>query len=293
MKIAKTLNPPVFFTSAGLLLAVLVAAVIFPSTTVEILPAIYDAVAVNFGWFYILSIVGIFGFILWLVSSRYASLKLGKDEDEPSFSTPTWFAMLFSAGMGIGLVFYGVAEPMLHYASPPTGVGGTPEAKSNALALTFHHWGLHAWAIYAVLGLAIAIGIRLAFGIFLRPVSEAHGWGRETFALAIALQNILWGLAQPFLGVLADKYGAMTYLDEVHAVGMYGARGAGVAEAILGALESAARERGWSRLVLETGLEQRAAVRFYERAGFHEIPRFGYYVDAELSVCFEKSLAAR
>ena len=69
-------------------------------------------------------------------------------------------------------------------------------------------------------------------------------------------------------------------------------RGAGVAEAILGALESAARERGWSRLVLETGLEQRAAVRFYERAGFHEIPRFGYYVDAELSVCFEKSLAA-
>ena len=71
------------------------------------------------------------------------------------------------------------------------------------------------------------------------------------------------------------------------------AGGAGVAEAILGALESAARERGWSRLVLETGLEQRAAVRFYERAGFHEIPRFGYYVDAELSVCFEKSLAAR
>jgi choline/glycine/proline betaine transport protein len=214
LKTAKTLNPPVFFTSAGLLLAVLVAAAIFPSTTVEILPALYDAVAVNFGWFYILSIVGIFCFILWLVSSRYASLKLGKDDDVPSFSTPTWFAMLFSAGMGIGLVFYGVAEPMLHYASPPTGVGGTPEAKSNALALTFHHWGFHAWAIYALLGLAIAyFAYRQDLPLTLRSCFQpllgdrVHGWIGHWIDI-LAVIGTLFGLATSLgLGAMSVSVG--------------------------------------------------------------------------------------
>lgn len=84
------------------------------------------------------------------------TIRLGPDDASPDFSTTSWFAMLFSAGMGIGIMFYGVAEPVLHFASPPVGEGGTVEAARKAMQLSFFHWGLHAWAIYAVMGLALA-----------------------------------------------------------------------------------------------------------------------------------------
>ncbi|WP_175484392.1 BCCT family transporter, partial [Plantibacter sp. MMLR14_011] len=87
-------------------------------------------------------------------------ITLGKDADEPEFSTGSWFALLFAAGMGIGLVFYGVSEPLSHFASPRPGVTGTEkELAQQALTQTFLHWGLHAWAIYVVLGLALAYAI--------------------------------------------------------------------------------------------------------------------------------------
>lgn len=88
--------------------------------------------------------------------SPIGKLKLGKPNDKPEFNTISWFAMLFSAGMGIGLVFYGAAEPMAHFATPPTADPKTTEAYTEALRSTFFHWGFHAWAVYGVVALALA-----------------------------------------------------------------------------------------------------------------------------------------
>jgi glycine betaine transporter len=110
----------------------------------------------NFGWYYQLIATFFLIFALFLVFSRYGNIKLGKDEDKPEFSRPTWFAMLFSAGMGIGLLFFGVSEPISHFTTPPVGEGGTVQAANTALRYTYLHWGFHAWAIYATIALVLA-----------------------------------------------------------------------------------------------------------------------------------------
>ncbi|MEN1967022.1 BCCT family transporter [Lentibacillus sp. N15] len=110
----------------------------------------------KFGWFYLLSMTAFVVFSLYLIFSKYGKIKLGKPGDKPEYSYITWFAMLFSAGMGIGLVFWGAAEPMSHFHEPPYGDGQTAEAAKTAMQYSFFHWGLHPWAVYATLGLALA-----------------------------------------------------------------------------------------------------------------------------------------
>ncbi|WP_151736916.1 glycine betaine uptake BCCT transporter ['Paenibacillus yunnanensis' Narsing Rao et al. 2020] len=111
----------------------------------------------NFGWFYLLATLFFLIFAFYLAFSRFGGIRLGDDDDEPEYSTLSWLSMLFSAGMGIGLVFWGVAEPLSHYLSPPEGVeGGTAEAARLSMRYSFFHWGLHPWAIYTVIGLALA-----------------------------------------------------------------------------------------------------------------------------------------
>lgn len=110
----------------------------------------------SFGWFYQLSATFFVLFALYLIVSKYGRIKLGDENDKPSFNRPTWFAMLFSAGMGIGLLFFGVSEPISHFANPPMGDGGTPAAAKAALTYTYLHWGFHAWAIYSVIALILA-----------------------------------------------------------------------------------------------------------------------------------------
>jgi choline/carnitine/betaine transport len=111
----------------------------------------------NFGWFYLMSTLGFLIYALYLAFSRFGSIRLGSDDDEPEYSTISWFAMLFSAGMGIGLVFWGVAEPLSHYMTPPEGAeGGTAEAARLAMRYVFFHWGLHPWGVYTVISLSLA-----------------------------------------------------------------------------------------------------------------------------------------
>ncbi|PWC78528.1 BCCT family transporter [Azospirillum sp. TSH64] len=149
------INKTVSFTAGGLILFFVAVASLFTDSFGARVSAVQAAIVSNFGWFYVLSVAGFLLFALWLFISPYSSVKLGKDDDEPEFSYPTWFAMLFSAGMGIGLLFYGVAEPMLHFSNPRIGEGGTPDAAREAMNLAFLHWGLHAWGIYIVVGLAL------------------------------------------------------------------------------------------------------------------------------------------
>ena len=112
-------------------------------------------------WLFVLSASCFVVFALWLAASRYGNIPLGGDNETPEFRTSSWIAMMFSAGMGIGLMFFGVAEPLMDYASPTPGTGVDPQtdaAMRQAMATTLFHWSLHPWAIYAVVGVAIAYG---------------------------------------------------------------------------------------------------------------------------------------
>ncbi|MEJ7635960.1 BCCT family transporter [Aeromicrobium sp.] len=119
-----------------------------------------DWVITNTGWFFVLSSTFFVIFVIWLAASKYGRIPLGKDGEEPEFRTVSWIAMMFSAGMGIGLMFWGVAEPLSHFATPPPGTAKaeSEEALQTAMATTMFHWALHPWAIYAVVGIAIAYG---------------------------------------------------------------------------------------------------------------------------------------
>lgn len=149
-------NPPVFAVSAVLILAFAAAAALFPRRVGSAFDALQAGIVRDFGWFYIVAVAFFLIFVIFLMMSRYGDVKLGPDDSEPEYSYLSWFAMLFSAGMGIGLLFFGVAEPIQHYAMPPVGEGRTVESARQAMVLTFFHWGLHAWAIYIVVGLALA-----------------------------------------------------------------------------------------------------------------------------------------
>ncbi|TDD51257.1 BCCT family transporter [Kribbella antibiotica] len=117
-------------------------------------------VETNTGWLFVLLASGFVVYVIWLAAGKYGRIPLGADDEEPEFKTVSWVAMMFSAGMGIGLMFYGVSEPLSHFMKPPPGTveGGTDAALQTAMATTLFHWTLHPWAIYAVVGIAIAYG---------------------------------------------------------------------------------------------------------------------------------------
>ncbi|MED1781393.1 BCCT family transporter [Brevibacillus fortis] len=146
-----------FLISLAIVFVIVLFGAISPELFASAASHVLKVTTTNFGWFYLIVTFGFLIFCIFLAFSRYGQIPLGSDDDEPEYSLPTWFAMLFSAGMGIGLVFWGVAEPVSHYFSPPAGVTGqTTEAAQTALRYAFFHWGLHPWGIYALIALALA-----------------------------------------------------------------------------------------------------------------------------------------
>jgi glycine betaine transporter len=148
----------VFWTSVGVSAVFVAWAVLFTDNLNKVTTASLNWVTGSFGWLYLVVTLGILVFLVFLAFSPAGDTRLGKDTDRPEFSTITWLAMILSAVMGIGLVSYGVAEPISHLATPPHGLAeaGSPEAAVRALQYSYFDWGLHAWAIFAVFGLAIA-----------------------------------------------------------------------------------------------------------------------------------------
>jgi glycine betaine transporter len=143
--------------SAGLIVAMVLWGALAPRNLESVFDAALAAITRNFGWFYLWIVFALVVLCLVLAFSRYGDLKLGGEDDEPEFTVGSWFAMLFAAGMGIGLVFWGVAEPVSHYGAPPPGIlPQTPEAANAAMRYSFFHWGLHPWAVYSVVALGIA-----------------------------------------------------------------------------------------------------------------------------------------
>ena len=143
--------------SAGFILLVVLWGILAPDNMSAVFDTVLAALTHNFGWLYLWVVLGLVLFAAFVAFSRYGNLKLGGEDEEPEFSAGSWFAMLFAAGMGIGLVFWGVAEPVSHYVTAPPGIrSGTPEAANAAMRYVFFHWGLHPWAVYGIVALAIA-----------------------------------------------------------------------------------------------------------------------------------------
>ena len=151
-----SISPVTFFGSAIIAICLILYASLMPDSAAATFAAANAWIVADAGWFYLLA-VGIFVvFLLALALSPFGRIKLGPDESTPDYSFGTWIAMLFSAGMGIGIVFYGVAEPVTHFSFPPDAAPRSAQAARDAMEVTFFHWGVHAWAIYAVVGLALA-----------------------------------------------------------------------------------------------------------------------------------------
>ncbi|MBY6349599.1 BCCT family transporter [Rhodococcoides corynebacterioides] len=153
------LRKPVFVPATLLIVLMIGFSVLFAKTAEDAFERLNSAITDGVGWWYILVATVFVAFAFYCGVSRIGNIRLGRDDETPEFGVLSWFTMLFSAGMGIGLVFYGVAEPLSHYVTPPVagGVPGSTDAAANqALELTLYHWGLHAWAIYVVVGLGLA-----------------------------------------------------------------------------------------------------------------------------------------
>ncbi|GLU88766.1 MULTISPECIES: BCCT family transporter [Agromyces] len=205
----------VFWPAAVVIVAFVVFALVAPDAAETVFGAIQSGIVNTFNWYYVLIAAFFVAVSLFFGFSRFGDIKLGRDDDEPEFSFPAWLSLLFAAGMGIGLVFYGVSEPLSHFVSPRPGVTGTPEQLAqSALSQTYLHWGIHAWAIYVVIGLALAYAIHrrrrpISIRWTLEPLLGKRvegGWGHAIDV--IALVGTLFGVATSLgLGVLQISAG--------------------------------------------------------------------------------------
>ncbi|EEX49565.1 BCCT family transporter [Pasteurella dagmatis] len=174
-----TLKAPIFLPSLFLITFITLYCIFFPQYAQTTLNFAKQQIFTHFSWFYVLAASIFILFLVLLCSSRLGDVRLGADNEEPEYPFLSWVAMLFAAGMGIGLMYFGVAEPMLHYVSPLSqGLTNTEKAK-EAMLMTFYHWGIHAWAIYAVIGLTLAyFGFRYKLPLTIRsgfyPLLKHH-----------------------------------------------------------------------------------------------------------------------
>ncbi|MDR9499138.1 MAG: BCCT family transporter [Hydrogenovibrio sp.] len=188
-----TLLLPVFIPAVSVLVLMIVGTLSNPELAGELFSATLSAITTNFGWFYMLAVALFLIFIFSVAISPWGKIKLGPDHTEPEYSFGGWFAMLFSAGYGIALLFFGVAEPVLHYASPPNGAPETLDAAKQAMQIAFFHWGFHIWAIYGLVGLVLAYfafrhGLPLSMRSTLYPLIGERIYGPightvDTFAI--------------------------------------------------------------------------------------------------------------
>ena len=194
-------NGPVFFTSAIIVIIIITLTLMFKEGAEHIFTTTQEFVANKAGWFFILSINIFLIFMIYLALSKFGHLRIGGQNAKTEFKTISWFAMLFSAGMGIGLLFWSISEPVYHFLSPPMAEGGTAEAAKEAMKFTFLHWGFHAWAVYALVGLSLAYftysrGLPLTIRSIFYPFLGDKIYGKIGDAIDIfAVLATLFGLA--------------------------------------------------------------------------------------------------
>ncbi|BBJ39819.1 BCCT family transporter [Streptomyces antimycoticus] len=202
----------VFGVSAALTLAFVIWGSVASDTLERVSDSMLSGLIHNGGWAFVLAASGFVIFALWLAMSRYGKITLGKEGEEPEFRTVSWVAMMFSAGMGIGLMFYGVSEPLSHFISPPPGTdpSSAAEKMQTAMSTTLFHWTLHPWAIYAVVGLAIAYstfrrGRRQTISAVFTPLigsKNANGWAGRVIDILAIFATLFGSAASLGLGAL-------------------------------------------------------------------------------------------
>lgn len=184
---------PVFLPAIIVIALLVIGTLSAPEQAGKLFDATLAGITTHFGWFYMLAVALFLMFIVGVGVSKWGRIKLGPDHSEPEYSFISWFAMLFSAGYGIALLFFGVAEPVLHYAEPPAGAAETVNSAKQAMQIAYFHWGFHIWAIYGLVGLVLAYfsfrhGLPLSMRSTLYPligekINGPAGHAVDTFAI--------------------------------------------------------------------------------------------------------------
>ena len=186
-------NRPVFIASALLIVGFIIFGSLFGELAGEVFNQLQSFITHRFRWLFIILMNVTVVFSLYIALSRYGDIRLGHQTEHPEYSLLSWFGMLFSAGIGIGLLYWGTAEPLYHFMSPPMGQAETVEAAKQAMSISFLHWGVHAWALYCVVALSLAYfhyrrGLPLSIRSVLYPLigQKIYGkWGHVVDTLAV------------------------------------------------------------------------------------------------------------
>ncbi|WP_201594320.1 BCCT family transporter [Psychrobacter vallis] len=197
-------SKPVFITSSLLILGFIIFGAFFTETAGTLFSFLQDFITDKFGWLFIILVNMALALCIYLATSRYGDIRLGNQTERPQYNLFSWIGMLFSAGIGIGLVYWGTAEPLYHFMAPPMGDAETVAAAKQAMNLSFMHWGLHAWAVYTVVALSLAYfhfrrGLPLSIRSTLYPLIGKRIYGR-------------WGHTVDILAVFGTMFGVVTSL---------------------------------------------------------------------------------
>jgi len=197
-------NRPVFIASALLIVGFIFFGSLFGELAGEVFNQLQSFITHRFRWLFIILMNVAVVFSLYIALSRYGDIRLGHQTEHPEYSLLSWFGMLFSAGIGIGLLYWGTAEPLYHFMSPPMGQAETVEAAKQAMSISFLHWGIHAWALYCVVALSLAYfhyrrGLPLSIRSVLYPLIGQKIYGK-------------WGHVVDTLAVFGTMFGVVTSL---------------------------------------------------------------------------------
>ncbi len=192
---------PVFLPAVVVTVLLVTGVIVSPELAGTLFNNTLEWITQTFGWFYMLAVAIFLVFMVVVGVSNWGNIKLGPDHAEPQFNFLEWFAMLFSAGYGIALLFFGVAEPVLHFASPPAGAAETVDSAKQAMQIAFFHWGFHIWGIYGLVGLILAYfsfrhGLPLSIRSALYPLIGDRIYGPIGHAVDVfAILGTLFGIA--------------------------------------------------------------------------------------------------
>ncbi|MGB6824935.1 BCCT family transporter [Psychrobacter sp.] len=197
-------SKPVFITSSLLIVGFIIFGAFFTETAGAVFSFLQNFITDKFGWLFIILVNTALALCIYLAMSRYGDIRLGNQTERPQYNLFSWIGMLFSAGIGIGLVYWGTAEPLYHFMAPPMGDAETVEAAKQAMNISFMHWGLHAWAIYTIVALSLAYfhfrrGLPLSIRSTLYPLLGKKIYGR-------------WGHTVDILAVFGTMFGVVTSL---------------------------------------------------------------------------------
>lgn len=217
-KVQTAILVPVFVPAVAVAVLLVAGTISNPELAGEVFSAALHYITDTFGWYYMLAVAFFLMFIVAIAFTSWGHIKLGPDHADPEYDFPSWFAMLFAAGYGIALLFFGVAEPVLHYASPPRGAPETVDAARQAMQIAYFHWGFHIWAIYGLVGLVLSYfafrhGLPLSMRSALYPLIGKHihgpiGHGVDVFAIL----GTLFGIATTLGLSVAQINAGINYL---------------------------------------------------------------------------------